>query len=1007
MRFRRGRVALAATALALLAACAPEVTPATPKVDPRLTDLAAQLSASLGDPEFVAQLGETDQERADAVASMKQFIADPGGIGFDTASFDARAAADAATANALAKDAQRTKDTETERAAKEAQGKATQNLVDAPNHDEVVAQGPEEQPEVDGESRDTWSTKSGLGDVAKAFETRLPQVFRSIADGTADGDPLAEVLRDAGYGGSGTIEKSGPCVGRTGERRAPKVINGVTHLRPGTIFTPTQDAWAGTTSSPRPVYSGDVQTRKVNTPNGPIEQLLVEGQLVDADSADPVFGNVVQLSSIDEFMVHVTVQGLGGTSTEYWANHLSDNGGMQAEFLCYSDDAALPMGSRLTRGYYRVWVPIKNAGGAQPQVSEPGFQIRTAVSDSYWVGGNPYSFFFGGDVHTVHLGPKPLAHHEPATAALGATLNTGFLTDTNGQSNDDLESIANPLINSTIVNNFHLLDGTGHWALGGDSNAFGVFGFHINDAEPGTANTSMSILPSNGDDEHQFVVGLELRDFTIKGTAGLLLPCYFRTKLDARIQLTGAIDIHDTNRAFLLPDVTVKIQNIELHNQFWQPVPVSCNIGYAIGSNVVETALTDFANDKLTGFLEDKLPQMLSDKADVAQQVTGDVALPNTNGFLTALPGFDDTCAPYGCNGTHTGDVALVAKGLEASADLLVTDRKYSWAHRRFPFSYHPSSTTPVSSLIRDHLDPGTNDPYSMAAFVSGDTINQLLRSLTEGGPNSGGGVLDLSIANGAPLNVRPSVTPIFLNESLSNKTLGLFVPELRVDGGGVNRYAAALAVGVDVTFDAATGTVDPASIGPDAIAAGLAIATLRCDSFLWSVCGLVPTLVNTLAEQLGGTLLPALTHNTLGQLKVPQIAGFPVHSIKIRNADGNLGLYITLGTPYVIGTITRGGDEFYFDANEGNFPEGSSVTYDWVIRDIYNANAIVFQGTTAGAHLSFPKTAFHAQNTPPFCLFKRRPSLQVTATATSPDGLVTASFTQAQYIDVESLPNC
>ncbi len=918
---RSGGAIVALVVTALVAACAPATTGA---VDPRPAAWAAELTARLQDPAFIESLGSTDEERVHAVQAIRNFIANPSD-GFDPAALDAAAASAQRASDSDAAYVKATKDAETAVAAQAAQATATKELVDAPSHDQVVADGPDARPDIDIETAETTAAKEGAADSLAAITARLPEVHAKLASGETSGDPLAQNLAALGYDGSGNISLSGPCTGRTGTRFAPDDSN----LRPGTMYTPSQDAWTGLSSQNRPIYSGNVQKRI----EGGREQLLVEGHLAGTALTN-TYGN-----NIDIFQAHLFLQLPGRAQPiEWWGSSGTTTAdGLEIRFLCYAEDSGLLPNTPITRGYYSIWMPTAGTvgSGRDYAIAEPGYQVRVAVSDSYWLQ-VPYSFFFGADQHTVHVGPKPLAHHDPAPASVGATLNTGFLTETNGHGDDDLESLARPAITSALESGYSNLDGTNAWAVGGPN--YGMLGFHINDANPGSTSMDLSLQPTpspsgGNDDEYQFVADLDLSNYELKGYInGLILPCYFQFKADAHVRATGTIDINNPNRAFLMPDVSVTLSGVSLHNEFISPVPLICNSLYFFLGRAAEERITRAVNDGL-GNLPEMIANTVSQRANAAAQVSATVSMANGNGFVTALPGFNSTCQPYGCNGVHAGDMAMVSTGLEASADFLVTDRKTGQVRRRFPFSYSPSTGQPVSSLIRTHVSPTTGNPFSAAAFIAGDTINQLLRSITEGGiPNRG--VLDAAIADGAILNMSPAAAPIFLRQSLSNKTLGLFIPDLRFDKGGFGRYAANLAVGVDVTFDAATNSLQPATIGVSDVAAGLGIFTLRCESLLWSLCVGLPTSLTDLANQLGGSLLPQLTHNTIGQIRVPSVLGLPVYSVELHNLDGNLGVYITLGAAHLGVMLTNTANSaFHFHATPINYPSQPS-SYQWTLTD-------------------------------------------------------------------------
>lgn len=932
MEVVRGRVRFGVAVLvcgAIVGACVPS-EPSGP--DPRPKEWAAQLQAKLDDPAFVASLGTSDEERQQAVDAIRQFIADPP-AGFDAATFDAESASNQARAAAEKQAADDARTAQVLADGEVRQREVGSELMGAPSYDDVKNQPRDETADDATETGEAMLAKDGSGETAAAYNDRMPKVLEALASGEASEDPLVNTLRELGYDDSGSITSNGPCDGRTGTRLAPRGHN----TRPGTLYTPRQDTFVGTTGPNRAVYSGDLQTRMHNGQ----EQYLVEGHVMDSAISDTVIGNMVALSNIDQFQLHVFMQVPGATAPlEYWGGNGTVTPTFEVHFLCYAEDANLAPGDQITRGYFQAWMPAVNINDAFT-LHEPGFQVRTAIADHYWGGPyTPFSFFWGADQRTVHVGPQPLAHHDPVPAGVGATLNTGFLVDDNSQADDDLESMARGLITTAINNKIPSVDGQDGWALALGN--LGWYHYQLNNVNPGTTNVDLSLQPSaspsgNGnDDEYRFRADVQLDNVDIDGYVmiayGGLVPCAFTTKADVHATVDGSIDIGQTP-AQLTTDLTISLSNLSLHNQIWQPLPLACNLGYLTTASTVEAKIQTVVANALVD-LPETIGNLLSSRADIADYVNHTVNIgTHGNGFVTALGGFDHTCAPYGCDGVHAGDVGMVDTGLEVSGDFLVTDRKPGNQGRRFPFSYQPSTQHPVSSLIRDHETPD-GQTYSAAAFVSAATLNQLLRSVTEGGVLSRG-ILDTRMSEGAPLNMRADVAPIFVDQALSGHTLSLFLPDLRIDNGGYERLAANLSVGLDVTYDEATNSLQPSTIGVNDVAAGLGLVALRCSSLLWSICLGVPQLISNVANELGGTILPALTQNTIAQVTLPSVAGMPILWGRLENVGGNLAAYLKVGAQHVNVTWTStANSQFHFSATPLNFNGSGPVTYHWVTTD-------------------------------------------------------------------------
>ena len=949
-RHRLGHWSIVLVVVALAAACTPAKGGSA--ADPRPAAWAAQLQAKLGDPTFVAGLGSTDAERAQAVSDIQAFIANPS-ADFDPNLFDQFNAVNQAESDA--KDIQ---DADARAAALVAAGEARQKevagpLLGAPSYDEVKGQGSDVTPDADAETAADLAKKPGIDEMANNYATRMNGVKEALASGKTAGDPLASSLAEMGYGPDLTIASGGPCDGRTGTRHAPTGHNNVPNhdLRPGTIYTPTQDTFAGTTGPNRPVYAGDLQTRTVNG----VEQFLVEGHLIDTLTTDSVLAPIVgsantqtyTTANIDLFQLHLFLQVPGvAQPLEYWGGNNTTTTGAEWHYLCYAEDAALPQGASITRGYFQAWLPMTNIIDSF-SAHEPGFQVRSSIADGYWVPSGlpyldtncqclvtpmfPYSYFFGGDQRSVHVGPQPLAHHDAVTGGVGATLNSGFLVDDNGQGDDDLESLAVGPLTNLINSKIPGADGQDGWV----TPAY----YHLNNVNPGQTSVNLSLAQLHAqnnlfqpDDEYALAGDVDLSNIYIDAqTWGANGGCYGHFKVDAKVHATATLDIAQTPSA-ITPDVHFWITDLHVHDQFWVGLGL-CAVNYVISSSFAEKKITKAVSEAVLADLPEHIANLVSSRADMADYINHNVTIGTQgNGFQTGFAAFDHTCVPYGCDGAGSGDIGMVSSGLEIGGDLLVTDRKTTNATRRFPFSYNPSTNQPVSTLIRSHATPA-GATYSAAAFASGATMNQLLRSITEGGPGNHG-ILDTSMVTGGALNLRPQVAPIFLKQSISGKTLGLFIGDLRVDNGGYERLAANLAVGLDVTYDPSTGALDPSTIGVTDVAAGLSLYTLRCSSVLWSVCTGVPQVISSLATELGTNLLPQLTHNTIAQVTLPSVAGMPILWADLQNVDGNLAAFLKVGAPHVsVSWVSTTNGGFDFHATPINFVT-NPATYQWVLTD-------------------------------------------------------------------------
>ena len=77
-----------------------------------------------------------------------------------------------------------------------------------------------------------------------------------------------------------------------------------------------------------------------------------------------------------------------------------------------------------------------------------------------------------------------------------------------------------------------------------------------------------------------------MNDWLIEGYMSLpwaaagLVPCYFRMKVDWSASISAAVDVNDTARTILQPDIEVGPVGLNIHNMFAQPVPLGCNSIY-------------------------------------------------------------------------------------------------------------------------------------------------------------------------------------------------------------------------------------------------------------------------------------------------------------------------------------------------------------------------------------------------------------------------------------------
>ncbi|MFZ4519336.1 MAG: hypothetical protein ACOYOP_13160, partial [Microthrixaceae bacterium] len=596
-RTRRPRrwtmVAAAVVCLAVgAAACAPAPPPTTTSVPATIDPELAKL---LDDPAFTAQFGDTDEERARIVADVRdiltkdaQWPVDPDQVTQNDAD---RKAVEAAAEEAKAREA----------AALAARATDEKKRLDA----ELAAPSlPElEAAQTDGSdafdysaTAEAWARTEGSAQAVDAVQSTYAATrakvealrARLAADGRleeldaipgyvppeGEGDPQFAVIwadiKDRG-------PAIGACINRDSNRSAPAA-----GLRPGTIYTPYQNTFAG--ASGTPTHLGQLQTTII----GGKRHFIVEGHLGDMNTL-----GLPLLSIQENLRARITIHtpnnivsnydGIGPYMYEAVPGQPVQSG--QVQVLCYKEDLGLPTGTPISRAFFRAFIPM-DPGGVP--LAEPGFQVKATISN---LSDSP-GFFFGADMRTVHLGTAPLGYGQTFTGGgIGVSAGRGVVVDDNGVSGDDLESTIKGAVNPALSNALSSLDGTSDWVLGKKGGNWGWFGFHINNSNPNNPSVdidwSQTSNPSGPDDEYRLKGSVNIDDWLVEGYASVpfallgIVPCYWRFKVDASAAIYAAVDVNDTARTILQPDVEIGPISLNLHNMFVSPVPLGCNFLYA------------------------------------------------------------------------------------------------------------------------------------------------------------------------------------------------------------------------------------------------------------------------------------------------------------------------------------------------------------------------------------------------------------------------------------------
>ncbi len=971
---RRAAVALMATALTVSlvgAACvAPPTGPEPPRRDP-------EIDRMLADPEWAAQLGETEEERAQIIEDVSAYVDEWSQWELDDLEVERwnqeKLVADA-EAEAEARRAQERLDAE---AAAEAERLAELTAGPGlPELQEQVTDGAEDY-DVSADAAH-WASipdfAAGQADFRQRHVSTTQRVDRLVAVMQASGelervdaipgwvppegqdDPLfTTIWLDKVEDRISVLDPTGACKDRAGNRKAPTDDG----LRPGTIYTPYQNTFAG--SGGTPTHLGQLQTVTL----GGKRHMVVEGHIGNLNT----LGVPAAIGVATWFQTRISILTAEnivsdpdgyGPFRQPWVPGTSELSG-RVQVLCYTDDFGLSTGSPIRRAMFRAYIPIENE---EYSLVDEVFQLRAAVGSIPLNWGEPPVLFYGADQRTVHLGRAPLGHQSTFTnGGFGVTLGSGVVTDNNGIAGDDLESSLRGPVASGLVNALSALDGTSAWVLGKKkANAsWGWFGFAINNSAPTTPTVDLDWVPTyrNGqeDDEFRLRGSISMKDWLIEARVSLpwaalgLVPCYVKMKVDFSASIYASVDVHDTARTVLVPNIEIGGINANVHSMFASPLPLGCNSLY----------LFKFVNswvEKLQGKLpaiNQNLSTNLQTQPNLPAAVPATIPIGGGQNMQALFTGWNDTCAPYGCNGGGAGDVGISWAGIEASGDFRFTDTKPVQATRRFPASYSPTTGGTANDRIRHHFGP-QNEIIDFSAYVNPSLLNQMLRVLAEHGRLDGAAnATEPVVARTAPLYINTPVAP--------DKPLGLHIPHLEWDPVGPNLLSIESFAAVGVGFDAGTRKLVPSTISPSDPGLGIAIRALRCESTLWLSCNGIPALASAAANYLGNSLLNPLLQNTVGQVKIPQTGNFSLTGVKIVNEDGHLGLRASVGASQLrawghIDASTYSFDTF-FEGLAGTGP----VTYSWVIRDGVT-NAVVHTETSQQHQLGgFSTSALHPMN--------------------------------------------
>lgn len=812
--------------------------------------------------------------------------------------------------------------------------------------------------------------------------------------------------RDGGPTADRWIEWYDTCSGpRQGTRQAP-----TTPTRPGAIYTPTTDTFASNIGAPgqsRQVWTapgatnmGSFTTRWV----GGQEQFLLESHITSSQAPFPF--NFFNLAA---FQPEITVSSIGKPS-----RHLGQYGpGLDpitpndpnVDVLCYANDAGV---FSPYRGYVRAWLPVS-------LLAEPGFQVRVDVVARF----APWLYYFGSDMTTVHLGKKPLAARDVVQNAIGLSVDHTVLNDENNNPNDDLEGILVPQLTDGVTRSVNATAPKFQWVgFDGGSNCDVCAGWLLiaNSAITRPVRGDVSLrAATTGDDERRLGVDLNVDGARFEGSFSILgqWPCRYRHDWSADVHADVQID-PDTGNPRLIHPATPWFDKDgrnpwgNVHTQRWRLLGLSairpfCRIfgafireGMRKGIRHGLTGLTqngppmvDWSKypDVYTGLFKAfngydpyyNQPVYGSDldailkNVDLTTPMQNGVVLGNGNGVSFPFDGgagWQRTCVPRGCQG---GGVAISAGGLEAGMALNATDRKpvVATRPRRFPLVYDANSSVSASQLLMDHTDK-FGQPFSAGLILNNGSLNQVLRSVTEGsqGPDTTNpslapnGFLDAEfpVTFPAPINqtwqvrTTPTVAPGFVdvvadpaNPNKWPATIAL--PDLRLkvnDGSGWGDPAIAavnLGAGLDVT-SVTNQTIDPSLfIGTDS-------HILRCHSLFTILCVPWGPAIDAASALVSQQLDAALTNITIPDLSPAFVLG----NVRLQKRGAHLAIYASIYPKPVVDLSSWYAQPWYGFTAHPTFPPGP-LTYNWEVRDLLkqpppgNTNPdfnLVFRGATS-----------------------------------------------------------
>jgi len=652
-------------------------------------------------------------------------------------------------------------------------------------------------------------------------------------------------------------------------------------------------------------------------------------------------------------------------------------------------------------GFVQMWVPF-----SLPQfpfsVRDPGFTVRVEIRGTSSLPGGGSTKVMGADEVFIHLGQAPQHMAGTVWEALGVALDDGVITERPGDPGpDDLSSYFGPAVLPIVKQKVEALaprdidDGRVNsidwWGYQGDSPML-----ELVDVAPGVAHLKLNLS------------GIATIQATVypRESGVVSGSCEVSTAIavQATVEFSLGLNPDHTRPRIFINDLgaSASINYLVASGEvwaWWDPFPLSCH-------NAVEDTIRDRAEDRIADLIAglDDNQEVKAALADIHKQFD---MLDLSNGPLSSvdldLPGglgFSLLGAQYVKTGPGwpNGDINVWHEGADLAAHFVA----YSQGGSRFVYSAVPRSSTSVVSSTHNRTR-GNGQDFDIGMIVNGATVNQVLRALTAGKPQSvivappgevnGAALLgpaDLTIdvglldlyekvdvtGDGTPdldVQVHPSVPPLYLPSPPlvwpANGNVDLYVPSLRISIPAIADVAT-MATDVRVGLDAFIADTD---LVPYLQAIQVTPRFLRLGSAINQTTDPValPTGIVALATAKIREKVPPKLATILEAVHIPELSALGGPPVYLRNltvgtvGDGHLGVYVDVatspdpGTSQVSVTWAGGGangapTSVTTTVSPTAIPGLGPYTIAWTLKDA-TSGTILYQSPVGGESYVLP----------------------------------------------------